>query len=204
MGIGTERGEGWGLDPALQGQPLPQVHMGKHLAALSLFHICLYLCLTIFPSFIPFFPFPTQGCCSHSCNIMLRVFKWVLRSLASLWSALAAPSEKLFDTAVLFLYETLCLDFWALVLCFPMNSRTRPATLIKHQLSLAAAVTLLYLLKKKRKLFYTGCKLQLWDFFFLCFWLPAETIFEANTPVFLLRTGPHKSPKIIAPFHFFM
>lgn len=34
-------------------------------------------------------------------------------------------------------------------------------------------------------------------------WLPVETTFEANTPVFLLHTGLHKSPKIIAHFYFF-
>lgn len=85
MGIGTQGGgrEGWGLDPALQGQPLPQGHMGKHLAALSLFHISLYLCLRIFLCPIFFHEPPTQGCCSHCTwnivhmTVCVCVYKWV-------------------------------------------------------------------------------------------------------------------------------
>lgn len=49
MGIGIGRREReLRLRPRFTGQPLPQVHMGKHLAALSLFHLSFYLRRRIF------------------------------------------------------------------------------------------------------------------------------------------------------------
>lgn len=169
--------------------------------SLSLFHPSCLLPLRIpHPGLL--FSFHMQY---HALQcICMCVYTWVLRSSDTLWSALTVsslPSEECSFSLIPMFYS--CTRHYPSILnTCTVHSKTRPGTLIKHWLSLAAAVTLLYLVKKRESYSIPSVNYN-YGTIFVRLLVPVEAIFEANMPVFLLRTGPHKSPKIIAHFHFF-
>lgn len=148
--------------------------MGKHLAALSLFRISCYPCLRIlhFLSFVPSFlhesPHPGLQFSffmpyhAHDC---VFVCKKVLRSLSTLWSVLtlsSSPREKCGFALIPVFYS--CTRHY-LVLASPPELQNQ--TWYTHQTSVIFGSCCDVILpgQEKTKLFYTGCKLQLWDYF---------------------------------------
>lgn len=170
MGIGTQGGgrEGWGLDPALQGQPLPQGHMGKHLAALSLFHISLYLCLRIFLCPIFFHEPPTQGCCSHCTWNIVHMTVCVCvyingckgHLLHGGLHSLCPQSEKF---SLILTFYSCTRHYYTLILssCTVFPPEVQNQTWYTHQMSVVFGNCCDITLPGQERLFYTSYELQL-------------------------------------------
>lgn len=165
--------------------------MGKHLATLLLFRISFYPCLRIL-HFLSFVSPPRAAVLiphAISCTwLCVFVCEWVLRSLATVWSALtlsSSPCEKCSFSLIPVFYS--CTRHY---LVLDSLSELQNQTWYTHHtlVIFGSCCDIILPGQKKTKLFYTGCKLQLWDYFWLGFgsqWRPflRQTCFFCCSPV---------------------